>query len=65
MPDESRSAVLRGLTIVLTRPRDQAGDFAARIEALGGTPVIAPAIAIAPPEDHGSWQVFPNPPPAR
>jgi uroporphyrinogen-III synthase len=37
---------------VLTRPRDQAGDFDARVVALGGTPVIAPAIAIAEPS---SW----------
>ena len=43
---------LAGRRIVLTRPRDQAGDFDARVVALGGTPVIAPAIAIAEPS---SW----------
>jgi uroporphyrinogen III methyltransferase/synthase len=43
---------LAGRRIVLTRPRDQAGDFVARVMALGGTPVIAPAIAITEPS---SW----------
>jgi uroporphyrinogen III methyltransferase/synthase len=42
---------LAGLRIVLTRPREQAADFEARILALGGQPEIAPAIAIARPED--------------
>ena len=40
--------------MVLTRPLAQAGDFEARVRALGGDPVLAPAIAIAPPE---SWTV--------
>lgn len=44
---------LAGLRIVLTRPREQAGDFEAVVRSLGGEPVIAPAIAIAPP---ASWQ---------
>jgi uroporphyrinogen-III synthase len=39
---------------MLTRPRAQAGDFEARVLALGGDPVLAPAIAIEPPE---SWTV--------
>lgn len=43
---------LAGKRIVLTRPAAQAHDFAAQVRALGGEPVIAPAIAIAPPE---SW----------
>ena len=41
--------VLVGRRIVLTRPRDQAGDFEERIRSLGGEPVVAPAIAVAPP----------------
>ena len=45
---------LAGRRVVLTRPPAQAGDFEARVAALGGQPVIAPAIAIAPPE---SWTV--------
>jgi len=43
---------LEGKRIVLTRARAQAGDFEARIKALGGEPVLAPAIAIRSPE---SW----------
>jgi uroporphyrinogen III methyltransferase/synthase len=53
-PQQSRNAqqgaVLEGLRIVLTRPREHAGDFERAIQALGGRPEIAPAIAIAPPE---------------
>ena len=45
---------LEGKRIVLTRPLAQAGDFDARVLALGGDPVLAPAIAIAPPE---TWTV--------
>jgi uroporphyrinogen-III synthase len=45
---------LEGKRIALTRPRAQAGDFEARIRALGGDPVLAPAIAIAPPE---AWTI--------
>ena len=45
---------LAGKRIVLTRPRSRAGDFEARIRALGGDPVLAPAIAIAPPE---AWTI--------
>jgi uroporphyrinogen-III synthase len=45
---------LAGKRIVLTRPRAQAGDFEARISALGGEPFIAPAIAVVPPD---SWTV--------
>jgi uroporphyrinogen-III synthase len=45
---------LEGRRIVLTRDRSQAGDFEARILALGGEPVLAPAIAIGPPE---SWTI--------
>ena len=43
-----------GKRIVLTRPLAQAGDFEARVLALGGDPVLAPAIAIVPPE---TWTV--------
>lgn len=45
---------LEGKRIVLTRPRAQAGDFETRILALGGEPVLAPAIALTPPE---SWTI--------
>ena len=43
---------LAGRRVVLTRSRDQAGNFEARVRALGGVPVIAPAIATAEPP---SW----------
>jgi len=45
---------LHGKRIVLTRPPSRAGDFESRVRALGGEPVLAPAIAIAPPE---TWTV--------
>lgn len=45
---------LLGRRIVLTRPAAQSGDFADRLRALGGEPVIAPAIAIAPPD---TWTI--------
>ena len=37
---------LAGRGILVTRPRDLAGGFAARIEAAGGTPILFPAIEI-------------------
>ena len=46
---------LAGRRIVLTRPRAQAGDFASVVETLGGIPMIAPAIAIVPPD---GWTVI-------
>ena len=42
---------LRGLGILITRPARQAGGFAEKIAALGGRPVIFPAIVILPPSD--------------
>ncbi len=42
---------LAGLGILVTRPARQAAGFAQKIAALGGTPVIFPAIAILPPDD--------------
>jgi uroporphyrinogen-III synthase len=49
-PNPQQGSILEGRRIVLTRPRDHAGDFERAINALGGRPEIAPAIAIAPPE---------------
>src|SRR5262245_61270720 len=43
---------LDGKRVVLTRPTSRAGDFEDSVRALGGVPVVAPAIAIASPE---SW----------
>ena len=42
---------LRGAGVLVTRPARQAGGFAQRIAAIGGSPVIFPAIAIVAPDD--------------
>jgi uroporphyrinogen III methyltransferase/synthase len=52
--DRIRAHPLLGRRIVLTRPHAQSGDFEARIAALGGEPVVAPAVEIAPPD---SWTI--------
>ena len=53
-PSAMPARPLAGRRIVLTRPVAQAGDFEARVRSLGGEPVVAPAIAVAPPE---SWDL--------
>src|SRR6186997_648311 len=50
MPD---SAALRGRRIVVTRTGEAGLDFAARLHALGAEPILAPTIAILPPDDFG------------
>ena len=50
-PPSAAAGPLAGLGILITRPARQAGGFAAKIAALGGTPVVFPAIAILPPAD--------------
>jgi uroporphyrinogen-III synthase len=45
------SAPLAGRHIAVTRPADQAGDFAALLEATGARVSVLPAITIAPPAD--------------
>jgi uroporphyrinogen-III synthase len=45
------SGALRGAGILITRPARQAGGFAQKVAALGGSPVIFPAIVILPPND--------------
>ena len=52
--DRIQARPLLGRRVVLTRPIAQAADFEARIRALGGDPVMAPAIEIAPPD---SWTI--------
>jgi uroporphyrinogen-III synthase len=42
---------LAGRGILITRPAGQADGLAARIEALGGRPILFPAMIIAPPEN--------------
>jgi uroporphyrinogen III methyltransferase/synthase len=45
---------LFGRRILVTRPKAQAADFVARIEAAGGEAIEAPMIRIVPPEDFGA-----------
>lgn len=42
---------LEGVGVIVTRPARQAAVFAQRIAALGGSPLIWPAIVILPPQD--------------
>jgi uroporphyrinogen III methyltransferase/synthase len=43
---------LFGKRVLITRPADQAAEFAAKLWELGAEPVIAPTIAIGPPDDR-------------
>jgi len=45
------SQPLHGLTIVITRPRDQAAQLARSIERAGGIPLLFPLLDIAPAKD--------------
>jgi uroporphyrinogen-III synthase len=45
------AAPLEGIGVIVTRPQRQAAVFASKIAALGGSPVIWPAIVILPPVD--------------
>jgi uroporphyrinogen-III synthase len=42
---------LEGIGVIVTRPQRQAAVFAAKIGALGGVPIVWPAIVILPPPD--------------
>lgn len=42
---------LFGKRVLITRPADQAAEFAAKLWELGAEPIIAPTIAIGPPDD--------------
>ena len=42
---------LAGKTIVVTRPRDQAGELAGAIAAQGGEALLFPLLEIGPPVD--------------
>lgn len=44
---------LAGKRVLVTRPREQAGELAALIRQAGGEPVVFPAIEIRPPADAG------------
>lgn len=51
-PPTSAAGPLAGLGIVVTRPARQAAGFAQKLAALGGTPIVFPAIVILPPVDR-------------
>lgn len=48
------AAPLRGRGIVVTRPARQAAGFAQKVAALGGVPIVFPAIVILPPQDRAA-----------
>jgi uroporphyrinogen-III synthase len=50
----SSAGPFSGLGILVTRPARQAAGFAQKIAALGGAPVIFPAIVILQPQDPGA-----------
>jgi uroporphyrinogen-III synthase len=52
----SASGPLRGARIVITRPARQAVGLAQQIAALGGKPVMFPAIIILPPTDRSALE---------
>jgi uroporphyrinogen III methyltransferase/synthase len=47
----SEDRPLFGKRVLITRPRDQAADLAARLEELGAEAVVMPTVAIGPPRD--------------
>ena len=50
-PPAEPAGPLAGCGILVTRPARQAAGIATRIAALGGTPIVFPAIVILPPAD--------------
>jgi uroporphyrinogen-III synthase len=51
-PARAPPGPLDGIGVIVTRPQRQAAALAKRIGALGGTPIIWPAIVILPPDDR-------------
>ena len=55
-PQPRERGPLDGVGVIVTRPQRQAAVFAGRIAALGGHPIIWPAIVILPPPDSASLE---------
>ncbi|MBF0282918.1 MAG: uroporphyrinogen-III synthase [Magnetococcales bacterium] len=51
-PSPSSPGLLRGRRILLTRPQPELDETAQRVAALGGIPLLAPAMVIAPPQEE-------------
>jgi uroporphyrinogen-III synthase len=51
-PPATAPGPLAGRGILVTRPARQAGGLAAKLSALGATPIVFPALVILPPEDR-------------
>ncbi len=49
------SNVLKGLTVLVTRPREQAEKLAEKIAELGGRPIVFPTLEIHSVEPVGGW----------
>src|SRR5205823_10502777 len=45
---------LFGKRVLVTRPRDQAGELVERLESMGAEAIEAPMIRIVPPEDYAA-----------
>jgi uroporphyrinogen-III synthase len=52
----SAAGPLAGIGVVVTRPARQAAGLAAKLAALGATPVVFPAIVILPPADRAALE---------
>ena len=50
----SKSSALSGKRVLVTRPAHQSEEFAEALRSLGAQPVLAPTIAIVPPDDPGA-----------
>jgi uroporphyrinogen III methyltransferase/synthase len=44
---------LFGKSVLVTRPRHQAGDMVRQVEELGGEALVLPAVEVGPPDDFG------------
>src|SRR4029079_8369365 len=53
-PPPRAPAPLEGIGVIVTRPQRQGGVVAAKIRAVGGVPIVWPAIVILPPADATS-----------